>query len=270
MPIHSETFSLPFACAEDDELILIGDVHGCANQLEALLDQVAEMPTAPGRRRKLIFLGDLIDRGPASLRALDLAIGAKDRTGADEVIGLMGNHEQMLKIALIDEDDPISKLAADIWLGNGGTRVIGEIMEANPGRSLDVPSSLGADRVAWLDGLVSHHISGQILAVHAGVHPMIPLDGFLAAHWAVNFRQFREEAHWAWVRAPFLDHMPAPGDGHHGHFVVHGHTTPSHDRTSLHAQIARSRLNLDGGSFASGEVRMARIVGTDCTLFLAR
>ncbi len=64
--------------------IIIGDVHGCRSELEALLDRVA---FASGDQ--LVFVGDLVARGPDSLGVLDVA----RRTGA---IVVRGNHEQRL------------------------------------------------------------------------------------------------------------------------------------------------------------------------------
>ena len=63
--------------------------------------------------------------------------------------------------------------------------------------------------------------------------------------------------------------MPAPGEGHHGFFIVHGHTKPDYDTISINEQIRRYRLNVDGGSYDTGEVRMVRIVGNQATLFMA-
>lgn len=64
--------------------IIVGDVHGCRTELEDLLDRVA---FASGDR--LVFVGDLVARGPDSLGVLDVA----RRTGA---IVVRGNHEQRL------------------------------------------------------------------------------------------------------------------------------------------------------------------------------
>jgi hypothetical protein len=64
--------------------IIVGDVHGCRSELEGLLDRVA---FASGDR--LVFVGDLVARGPDSLGVLDVA----RRTGA---IVVRGNHEQKL------------------------------------------------------------------------------------------------------------------------------------------------------------------------------
>ena len=64
--------------------IIVGDVHGCREELDALLDRVA---FASGDR--LVFVGDLVARGPDSLGVLDIV----RRTGA---IVVRGNHEQKL------------------------------------------------------------------------------------------------------------------------------------------------------------------------------
>jgi hypothetical protein len=64
--------------------IIVGDVHGCRLELEALLDRVS---FASGDR--LVFVGDLVARGPDSLGVLDVA----RRTGA---LIVRGNHEQRL------------------------------------------------------------------------------------------------------------------------------------------------------------------------------
>jgi serine/threonine protein phosphatase 1 len=265
MHITEQTFEIGFACDPQDELILFGDIHGHAELLDALLDQAAKIRRTANRRRKLIFNGDLIDRGPESLRSLDLAIGASARLMA-MVIGLMGNHEQFLCIGL-EEIDEISDLAISGWLRNGGGAVVQEMMKINPGRDLDVPAALGEARLNWLRGLQSHHRSGQILAIHAGLNPAMSLSEALSQPWLMNMRSLREKNHWAWVREPFLDHVPAAGAGHHGYFVVHGHTIPRDDAISTAEQIKRARINIDGGTYKTGRARMVHIVGSEATLF---
>jgi hypothetical protein len=64
--------------------IIVGDVHGCRSELEGLLDRVAFTSGD-----QLVFVGDLVARGPDSLGVLDVA----RRTGA---IVVRGNHEQKL------------------------------------------------------------------------------------------------------------------------------------------------------------------------------
>jgi hypothetical protein len=64
--------------------IFVGDVHGCREELDELLDRIA---FASGDR--IVFVGDLVARGPDSLGVLDVA----RRTGA---VIVRGNHEQKL------------------------------------------------------------------------------------------------------------------------------------------------------------------------------
>jgi serine/threonine protein phosphatase 1 len=267
MHVTEQTFEIGFSCDPGDELLSIGDIHGYAELLDALLDRAEAIPRVPGLDRKIILTGDLIDRGSQSLRCLDLAIAAAERLDS-EVIGLLGNHEQFLRIAL-EEIDEISDLAAGNWIRNGGGAVIEELLAIHPGNGLDVPAALGPARLAWLKSLRSHFLSGQVIAVHAGLNPSTPLAEFLAQPWLVNFRGFKESAHWAWVREPFLDHVPKNGEGHHGLFVVHGHTVPNDDTVPVADQIRRARINLDAGSYKTGRARMVRIVGNQATLFEA-
>lgn len=65
-------------------LIAVGDIHGCHVELADLLDLVA--PTSADR---LVFVGDLVNRGPDSCRVLDLA-------RQHRAICLLGNHELRL------------------------------------------------------------------------------------------------------------------------------------------------------------------------------
>jgi serine/threonine protein phosphatase 1 len=83
------------AHAADAQVFAIGDVHGQADTLAATLDAIASVPRSHLVRR-LIFLGDLIDRGPQSLTAISLYESAGDLAMVDDVILLPGNHELLL------------------------------------------------------------------------------------------------------------------------------------------------------------------------------
>lgn len=69
--------------------LAIGDVHGCAETLRALLDKLQ-----PDPQDQIFFLGDLINRGPDSKGVLDQIIEL--RNAGFQVFLLMGNHEHML------------------------------------------------------------------------------------------------------------------------------------------------------------------------------
>src|ERR1044072_3684881 len=81
-----------------ETIFAIGDVHGCHAQLEALLDRFSEL--AADRPARLIFLGDLICRGPSSLAALPLWASPTLDARFNRVHRLSGNHEQLLMLSV--------------------------------------------------------------------------------------------------------------------------------------------------------------------------
>lgn len=138
---------------------IIGDVHGCAEELRELLiklgwtiggsREVPEVSPPPGRRA--IFLGDLVDRGPDSPGALYLAMHMH---GAGLALCVPGNHEVKLK-----------------------KRLDGRAVRATHGlqETLDQlakePPELGARVAKWIDGLISHYVldAGKLVVAHAGL-----------------------------------------------------------------------------------------------------
>ncbi len=68
--------------------LAIGDIHGCAAALEALIAAVR-----PRAEDRIVTLGDSIDRGPDSRGVLDRLI---DLEGRCHLVPLLGNHDQML------------------------------------------------------------------------------------------------------------------------------------------------------------------------------
>ena len=72
---------------------IIGDIHGQADKLEALLRTLGYRDTAGAWRhqeRQAIFVGDFLDRGPAQVRSIDIARRMVD---AGAALAVMGNHE---------------------------------------------------------------------------------------------------------------------------------------------------------------------------------
>ena len=132
--------------------VIVGDVHGCRRELEQVLDRIA---FAAGDR--LVFVGDLVARGPDSLGVLDVV----RRTGA---IVVRGNHEQKLvswkeaKTARLRGED-----AREVKLGAIHAKLAEALRPVN--------WSLFETSVLWLD-LPEHGIR----VVHAGVQPGVPID----------------------------------------------------------------------------------------------
>ena len=134
---------------------IIGDVHGCADELLRLLDQLGyrtdETPIAHPDGRRVLFLGDLIDRGPASDRVLELAMAMVD---AGTALCILGNHENKLSRALAGKNVTVSHGLAETL----------EQLDARP-------DEFRQRVAAFIDGLVSHYIldEGRLVVAHAGL-----------------------------------------------------------------------------------------------------
>jgi hypothetical protein len=77
-------------------LDIIGDVHGCADELERLLARLGYRDTPAGHPagRQLVFVGDLVNRGPDSARSLERVMGLC-RAGLASCV--LGNHDDQLR-----------------------------------------------------------------------------------------------------------------------------------------------------------------------------
>jgi serine/threonine protein phosphatase 1 len=78
-------------------LIAIGDIHGCHAEFAELLERLA-----PTKDDRFILLGDLVNRGPDSLKVLDLARSLN-------AVALIGNHELRLLTYRITKDTTVAK-----------------------------------------------------------------------------------------------------------------------------------------------------------------
>ena len=161
--------ALPAAPSEI-QIFAISDVHGQADALAMALDEIAAIPRRASHRR-LIFLGDLIDRGPKSLRAIDLVGSASVLACVDEVIILPGNHELMLLDALAD---PMMFMGD--WLDNGGDAVILEALPTSNVTCLAEFAEIARAAIPewFLDEMRTGprwHRAGALLFVHAGLNP---------------------------------------------------------------------------------------------------
>jgi serine/threonine protein phosphatase 1 len=140
-------------------VLAIGDVHGCATALHALLAAVAPVPDDT-----LVFLGDYVDRGPDSCGVLNLLIRLSER---HLVVPLLGNHEEMMLRA---RD---GRAAFDAWLGADGDATLASYAVLGDGGKLaDVPD----EHWRFLeDQCVPFHETDTHLFVHASAHPDLPL-----------------------------------------------------------------------------------------------
>jgi protein phosphatase len=142
---------------------VIGDVHGCCTELERLLRTLGYEPKdaaegpffAHPAGRKAVFLGDLVDRGPRVLDAVNLVRGMV-RAGA--ALCVPGNHDVKL----------LRKLRGkDVRVTHGLDRTLAEIDALPEGAR----PQFCADLAEFLDGLISHYVldDGKLVVAHAGL-----------------------------------------------------------------------------------------------------
>jgi protein phosphatase len=135
---------------------IVGDVHGCVSELEALLGKLGYMQDGTGiwghpENRKAIFVGDLVDRGPRVPDVLRLVMAMVDGGTA---LAVPGNHDMKL----------VKKLRGrDVQITHGLAESLAQ---------LETESAEFRDRVAgFLDDLVSHYVldDGRLVVAHAGM-----------------------------------------------------------------------------------------------------
>ena len=140
---------------------IIGDVHGCLETLKAL---VSKLP----KDAEIIFVGDLIDRGPDSRGVINFV---RDN-GYDCV---QGNHEVMMIDAIEDSIEWGVSIWQTGWIGNGGEvtlseyeddvgKIDNEALQVDYQWILDLPVMYVDTKVQDTDGrylLVSHSASGD-------------------------------------------------------------------------------------------------------------
>ncbi len=242
-----------------ETVFAIGDVHGCAAELGALLKSIAGLAGEAKGRRRLIYLGDMINRGPDSAGVLELWARNEEAHGVDHVDRLMGNHEIMMMLTVVG--GPHAHKAETMWLSKRmGGHILLDEMAARAGRAAThadqalLHDALGETVVHRLQGTRSHVRLGNTVFVHGGLDPHADPDEFLARPWMIF-----TEARWAWINHGFLDWKQGFG----GTLVVHGHTPPD-KHTAISGMedphlFEGDRLGLDGGSARTGIVIGAQI-----------
>ncbi|MCL1839208.1 MAG: polynucleotide kinase-phosphatase [Propionibacteriaceae bacterium] len=141
---------------------VIGDVHGCFDELLALLTSLGYefikdesgqiVDAAHPRGRRVIFLGDLVDRGPQVVSVLRLAMGM---TASGNALAIPGNHEAKLIRALTKPNQ--------VKPTHGLAQTLAELAEAGAEFTAAVKD--------WAHSLISHYVldSGRLVVAHAGL-----------------------------------------------------------------------------------------------------
>jgi serine/threonine protein phosphatase 1 len=219
----------------------VGDIHGCDGLLANLLTRIeAEIADRAPASTVIVFLGDLIDRGPDSAGVVE-RLRNYSPSGV-RLIFLAGNHEEVL-LRILDGDE---QLVPD-WLRFGGTECL-RSYGVDPGRlrRLSPAKAVAAIRAAipdahaqFLRGFDDTFRAGDYLFVHAGIRPGLPIAE-------------QSQADLRWIREPFLRDL-----SDHGVLVVHGHT--------IGEQVAElpNRIGIDTGAYKSGVLTAMAAEGSE-------
>jgi serine/threonine protein phosphatase 1 len=200
----------------------IGDIHGMQDHLARLLRAIGDYAESQGwpQPPRLVFLGDYVDRGPASREVVRLLRDLQERG----TVCLRGNHEEMMARC---RSGPF---AMSQFLANGGVATLASY----------------ADRFAdfeedqhWMRALPTSYEDDLRIFVHAGLLPRRPLDA-------------QDDETKLWIRDRFLNF-----DGAFPKYVVHGHTPVQYRGLEPVPEIKDSRCDLDTGAVYGGTLSAA-------------
>lgn len=137
----------------------IGDIHGCLNALEHLVDRLA---LSDGDT--LVLLGDYVDRGPHSCGVIDWAL---DYSGPAELVTLRGNHEVMM----LDARENVDRFFS--WQHFGGEETL--LSYGWDGGS-DWIHCVPDTHWEFLENATPYFAEDNFILVHASVKRKVPLD----------------------------------------------------------------------------------------------
>jgi serine/threonine protein phosphatase 1 len=226
----------------------IGDIHGHLGLLQHVHALIGEDMARHGPA-PIVHVGDLVDRGPNSRGVLDHLITGI-AAGQDWIV-LKGNHDRMFTRFLADPHEAEPGLRAGLsWLhprlggietlASYGVRSAGD--RPVPKVHADAIAAVPSAHRAFIDNLPTWHQIGEVLFVHAGIRPGVPVHA-------------QSETDLVWIREPFLSVTES-----HGPLVVHGHTaidTPTH---------YGNRVNIDSSAAYGGP--LSAIVLEEAEVFL--
>ncbi|MGL5793006.1 MAG: metallophosphoesterase, partial [Waterburya sp.] len=228
---------------------IIGDVHGCCDELEQLLQQLGYVTTASQSNsdsfwyfptyihpqgRKAIFLGDLVDRGDRILDTLKLV---HNMLLANSALCILGNHENKLMRKLRGKN---------VKLNHGLEQTMAEIETIDPEQGNLVTNEINT----WLQSLISHYVldDGKLVVAHAGLRAELQGRG---SGYVRNFALYGETT-------GEIDQFGLPvryewANEYRGEaMVVYGHTPV------LEAEWLNNTIDIDTGCVFGGKLTALR------------
>jgi len=227
----------------------IGDIHGRLDLLNALL---REIELDSGRRGDgseviLIFLGDLVDRGPNSRGVIDRLLSLSREVPTSRF--LLGNHDEVFLKATLGDPKALRFL---VRIGGKETILSYGITE-NEYRRLDyddlaifLASKVPEEHINFLSSFEDYIVIGDYMFVHAGLRPGVDISE-------------QSGSDLRWIRGEFLKSKSS-----YPHMIVHGHTI------SEKADVQKNRIGIDTGAFTSGCLTAIGLEGVERWFLSAR
>lgn len=224
----------------------IGDVHGEAGMLAELLRHIEADSARLGVPPMVVFLGDLIDRGPDSR---DVVVRVKRACETGEAMALRGNHEELMLHAFAKQES----IGVYFWAENGGDETIAAYKRVN-GDHDDWRDAIDREHINWLRALPAmwRDEERRLVFVHGGIDPSrFPNCSEEVRLWTRS-RKFFDSQHW-----PDRDELTDL-------LVVHGHTPTSDFEPDQQAR----RINVDTGACFGGPLTCAVLAPGEQPRFL--
>ncbi len=207
----------------------IGDVHGRADLLDELLWGIKCKATIEAFAYRVVFLGDIIDRGPASFEAMELVVDTLNSIPGSRLI--RGNHDSF-PLRILDTEDPALEMKfCSHWASVGGLDTLrsygyyGSKITADTIRNVITAEHLACLRSADRYVELEHNV-----LVHAGIVPGVSLID-------------QCDYDLMWIRDGFLNHPRS-----FEKVVVHGHTITETGKV----EIFDNRIAVDTGAYRTG------------------
>lgn len=206
----------------------IGDVHGCLDELNALIGMIeADLKTFPVSEYEIVFLGDYVDRGPENKRVIDRMIELQASLHCCTF--LLGNHDERVLAFLNNPDlvwDSMMKWGGAMTLAHYG--IVPHLDETSYSVSRRFGEVLPDDHLEFFKSLRYSHQIGDYFFCHAGVRPGVSLEK-------------QAEHDLIWIRYDFLEYQQ-PFEK----IIVHGHTPVGAP------EVEQNRINVDTRCYESG------------------
>ena len=200
-----------------NKIFVIGDIHGCLEKLQTLMKKVG----IDDQRDLLIFIGDYIDRGKFSREVIDYIIRLREKS--ENVICLMGNHEQMFMNYL----DGVNE---GLYLGNGGRATLESYGILLSDNVQERKAKVSGKHLQFFRSLLPYYESDQYVFVHAGVRSELPMN-----------EQTIDDL--LWIRFEFIENRKD-----FGKTVVFGHTPMKN------LMIEKNKIGIDTGAVYGGKL----------------